>query len=157
MRKGKIRSYYRGTEGTTIQMGTDRLSFSGHFQLSPTHPIITKIQQHKADVGTLLPRGFKERDYWLPEKLRIAIEERLYLPYRIIYINVPEDIALNIENQRDKIKAQIRYHLTGKVKEWKSTSNLPPGYFTREYTLEIKDVSVIFVRADNSVVYEKRL
>lgn len=37
---------------------------------NPEHPIIEKIRQNITDIGTLLPRGFKDRDYWLPDKLQ---------------------------------------------------------------------------------------
>ncbi|MBI4824938.1 MAG: hypothetical protein HY807_00750 [Nitrospirae bacterium] len=38
---------------------------------NPEHPIIEKIRQNKTDIGTLLPRGFADRAYWLPDKLQI--------------------------------------------------------------------------------------
>ena len=37
---------------------------------NPEHPIVEKIKNSKADVGTILPRGHTERNYWLPDKLK---------------------------------------------------------------------------------------
>ncbi len=36
---------------------------------NPEHPIINKIRQGQVDVGIIVPRGFKDRNYWLPNKL----------------------------------------------------------------------------------------
>lgn len=37
---------------------------------NPEHPIIEKILKCKADLKILLPKGFEDKNYWLPEKLR---------------------------------------------------------------------------------------
>jgi len=37
---------------------------------NPEHPIIEKIKNGKVEVGTILPRGYTNRDYWLPDKLK---------------------------------------------------------------------------------------
>jgi hypothetical protein len=37
---------------------------------NPEHPIIEKIKTGKANVETILPRGYKDRNYWLPDKLK---------------------------------------------------------------------------------------
>lgn len=37
---------------------------------NPEHPIIEKIKGGKADAGLIIPKGFKDRNFWLPEKLK---------------------------------------------------------------------------------------
>lgn len=37
---------------------------------NPEHPIVEKIVNKKADIGIILPKGFQDRDYWLPDKLK---------------------------------------------------------------------------------------
>lgn len=37
---------------------------------NPEHPIIEKIISGNEPIGRLLPKGFKDKDRWLPEKLR---------------------------------------------------------------------------------------
>lgn len=37
---------------------------------NPEHPIIQRILNGKEDVGRLIPKGAKDRNFWLPEKLR---------------------------------------------------------------------------------------
>ncbi len=37
---------------------------------NPEHPIIEKIKNGLANIGLLIPKGFKNRNYWLPEELR---------------------------------------------------------------------------------------
>jgi hypothetical protein len=37
---------------------------------NPEHPIIEKIKGGKADVGIIIPKGFTDRNFWLPEKLK---------------------------------------------------------------------------------------
>jgi len=38
---------------------------------NPEHPIIEKMKSGKADVGLIIPKGCKNRSFWLPEKLKI--------------------------------------------------------------------------------------
>lgn len=38
---------------------------------NPEHPIVKKILNKKIDVGMILPKGFKNREYWLPDKLKL--------------------------------------------------------------------------------------
>jgi hypothetical protein len=37
---------------------------------NPEHPIIEKIKNGKENVGLIVPKGSKDRNYWLPEKLK---------------------------------------------------------------------------------------
>jgi len=37
---------------------------------NPEHPIIEKIKTGKVNVDTILPRGYKDRNYWFPDKLK---------------------------------------------------------------------------------------
>jgi hypothetical protein len=36
---------------------------------NPEHPIIEKIKNGKKDIGLIIPKGYQDRNYWLPEKL----------------------------------------------------------------------------------------
>jgi len=36
---------------------------------NPEHPIIEKIRKGKKDMKTILPRGYADIKYWVPEKL----------------------------------------------------------------------------------------
>jgi len=38
---------------------------------NPEHPIIDKIKNGKVKIDTLLPKGFIDTNYWLPDKLKI--------------------------------------------------------------------------------------
>jgi len=37
---------------------------------NPEHPIIQKIKNGKKDINLILPKGFKEANYWLPNELK---------------------------------------------------------------------------------------
>lgn len=37
---------------------------------NPEHPIVEKIKGGKADAGLIIPKGFTDRNFWLPEKLK---------------------------------------------------------------------------------------
>lgn len=37
---------------------------------NPEHPVIEKIKSGKADIGLILPKGHKDINYWLPQKLK---------------------------------------------------------------------------------------
>lgn len=37
---------------------------------NPEHPIIDKILNGKSRIETLLPRGYTDKNYWLPDKLK---------------------------------------------------------------------------------------
>jgi hypothetical protein len=37
---------------------------------NPEHPIVKEIENGKASVGLILPKGHQDKNYWLPEKLK---------------------------------------------------------------------------------------
>ena len=37
---------------------------------NPEHPIIKKIKNGEKDITMILPKGFKEVNYWLPDELK---------------------------------------------------------------------------------------
>lgn len=37
---------------------------------NPEHPIIESIKNGKENVGLIIPKGYKDRNYWLPDKLK---------------------------------------------------------------------------------------
>ncbi len=43
---------------------------------NPEHSIIEKIKNGKVDIGTILPRGYTDRNYWLPDKLKTIDDEQ---------------------------------------------------------------------------------
>lgn len=37
---------------------------------NPEHPIVQKIIENKENIGRLLPKGFEDKNYWLPNRLK---------------------------------------------------------------------------------------
>ena len=96
---------------------------------------------------------------WLPDKkLHVQVAEEAFTGiYRRVLVKVPEEAALKIENAGKDNVAKIKFHLTGNVHGWKSTSNLPSGSYQQKWALEIRDITVQFYDKQKNLLYEQQL
>jgi hypothetical protein len=92
---------------------------------------------------------------WLPDRIRVEIHDSAMGLRRGIFVKLPEDSALAIENEKGAV-VSVRCHLTGKAHRWEETVvSRKHGIVFIHYEVEVKDLTFVFATKSGIVLFEK--